>query len=83
MKSFQKDSWPLNFGIKGGIPILPLINLTIATPAVITTKTTANPTDNADVYLNESDTATNKIRHIKYQPKQVNCYLVDALRASA
>jgi hypothetical protein len=35
--------------------MLPSTNLTIATPAVITTKTIANPTDNADVYLSESD----------------------------
>lgn len=35
--------------------MLPFISLTIATTAVITTKTTAKPTDKADVYLNESD----------------------------
>lgn len=59
VKSFQKDSWPVNFGINRGIPMLPFISLIITTPAVITTKTTANPTDNAEVYLNESETTTN------------------------
>jgi len=32
------------------------MSLTIATPAVMTTKTTARATDSADVYLNESVT---------------------------
>lgn len=56
VKSFQKDSRPVNFGIKRGISMLPSVNLTIAMPAVITTNTIANPTDNAEVYLSESDT---------------------------
>lgn len=34
--------------------MLPFASLTIATPAVIATNTTARPTDKADVYLNES-----------------------------
>lgn len=42
--------------------MLPLITLTIATPAVITTNTTANPTDKADVYLNESGYRKQKAR---------------------
>lgn len=37
-----------------GIAMLPASNLTIAIPAVITTKTTASATDKADVYLSES-----------------------------
>ena len=55
VKSFQNDSWSVNLGIKCGIPMSPFINLMTATPAVITTKTTAKATDNADVYLNESN----------------------------
>lgn len=38
--------------------MLPFINFTATIPAVITTKTTASPTDKADVYLNESSTST-------------------------
>lgn len=34
--------------------MLPFIILTTATPAIITTNTMANPTDRAEVYLNES-----------------------------
>lgn len=34
--------------------MLPLMNLTMTIPAVITTNTTARATDMADVYLNES-----------------------------
>lgn len=37
-----------------GIAILPSISFTTAIPAVMTTKTTASATDNADVYLSES-----------------------------
>lgn len=41
--------------------MLPSINLTMATPAVIATNTMAKPTDNAEVYLKESD-ITNKTK---------------------
>ena len=75
MKSFQKDSWPVNLGIKRGIPMLPSINSTIATPAVITTKTTANPTDNADVYLSESDTVEVRGGQINNYFTNLNCLL--------
>jgi hypothetical protein len=37
-----------------GIPIPPLIILIIEIPTAMIRKTTANPTDNADVNLNES-----------------------------
>lgn len=54
VKSFQNDTWSTILGIKRGIPMLPFINLIIATTAVITTNTMAKPTETADVYLNES-----------------------------
>jgi hypothetical protein len=38
--------------------MVPSISLTTATPAVMATNTTAKPTDNADVYLNESSITT-------------------------
>lgn len=42
--------------------MLPLINLITAIPAVMMTNTMAKPTDNADVYLSES----NITKTIKY-----------------
>jgi hypothetical protein len=39
-----------------GISAVPWMSLTIAIPAVMTTKTTARATDIADVYFNESMT---------------------------
>ena len=48
----------------------PSINLIIAIPAVMTTNTMANPTDNADVYLKESNT-TNKIKHKNNQQTHI------------
>lgn len=54
VKSFQNDAWSTSLGINRGNPTPPSINLTIATPAMMATNTTAKPTDNADVYLNES-----------------------------
>lgn len=47
-----------------GIWMLPFIILTMTTPAVIATKTTAKATDKADVYLKESD-KTRGQSHIK------------------
>jgi len=41
--------------------MLPSINLTTATPAVMATNTIAKPTDKAEVYLKESIN-TNKIK---------------------
>ena len=70
VKSFQKDSRPVNFGINRGITMLPSINLTIAMPAVITTNTIANPTDNAEVYLSESDT-------VEVREEQINNYFMN------
>lgn len=45
---------PSNWGKSLGISTVPSMSLTIAIPAVMTTKTTARATDSADVYLNES-----------------------------
>lgn len=54
--------------------MLPFINLTIATPAVITTNTMAKPTDTADVYLNESKIT----KMIKYKNQsQLNHVVTD------
>lgn len=60
VKSFQKDSSSVSLGIKRGILMLPLTNFRIARPAVITTNTIASATDNAEVYLSESDMYTIK-----------------------
>lgn len=59
VKSFQNDAWSTSLGINRGNPTPPCINLAIATPAMIATNTTAKPTDNADVYLNESSIIKN------------------------
>lgn len=54
MNSCQKDVISVTFGSHLGIAMLPFSSLIIVIPAVTTTNTTASPTDNADVYLNES-----------------------------
>lgn len=56
VKSFQNDAWLEISGNRRSMEMLPSIAFTMATPAVITTNTMAKPTDNADVYLNESNT---------------------------
>lgn len=66
MKSLQNALMPSSLGIRFGIPMLPFTNLTIAIPAVIATKTMANPTDNADVYFSESaSTKQEKLKGFK------------------
>ena len=52
----QTELIPSISGKSLGISTVPSMSLTIATPAVMTTKTTARATDSADVYLNESVT---------------------------
>lgn len=44
--------------------MLPSISLIIATPAVMIMNTIANPTDNADVYLNESNILPTQLDHV-------------------
>ena len=56
MKSFQNDVKSVKSGSNLGIIIVPLINLTIAIPTVMTRNTTARATDKADVKLKESAT---------------------------
>jgi len=56
VNSFQTELTPSISGKSLGISTVPWMSLTIATPAVMTTKTTARATDSADVYLNESVT---------------------------
>lgn len=57
-----------------GIPMPPLIILIIEIPTAMTRKTTANPIDNADVYLNESATTTeNADVNLKMQVSQKTC----------
>lgn len=54
VKSFQTDAKSGMSGSNFGIGRLPLINLTIAIPAVTATNTTARATDKAEVNLKES-----------------------------
>lgn len=54
VKSFQTDATSVTLGKNLGMLILPLNNLIIAIPAVITTKTIARATAKVDVYFNES-----------------------------
>lgn len=66
MKSFHTEAKSGRSGNNLGIEMLPLSNFTIATPAVIATKTTASATETADVYFNES--AKEHIPHVLHQP---------------
>jgi hypothetical protein len=50
----QIELIPSTSGKSLGISTDPSMSLTIATPAVMTTNTTARATDSADVYRNES-----------------------------
>lgn len=54
MKRFHTEFRSVTSGNSLGMEMPPLINLTIAMPAVITTKTTASATEIAEVYLSES-----------------------------
>lgn len=54
MKRFHTDAKSVTFGNNRGIGTLPHTNLTIATVAVMTTKTTARAIDKAEVYRKES-----------------------------
>lgn len=64
MKRFHTEDKSVSWGNSLGIDTVPLSNLTTAMPAVMTTNTTARPTDKADVYLNESSEEKRKIRYI-------------------
>lgn len=54
MKSFQNEVKSVTSGSNLGIITVPLINLIIAIPTVMTRNTTARATDKADVNLKES-----------------------------
>lgn len=54
VKSLKTEVKSVTSGNNLGIKMLPLINLKMVIPAVITRKTTASATDNVDVYLKES-----------------------------
>lgn len=54
MKRFHTEFRSVTSGNSLGMEMPPPINLTIAMPAVITTKTTASATEIAEVYLSES-----------------------------
>lgn len=54
VKRFKNDDKLVTSGSNLGIITPPLINLITEIPIVMTRNTTASPTDNADVYLNES-----------------------------
>lgn len=54
VKSFQTDVISVTSGRNLGMAILPLNNLIVAIPAVITRKMTASATAKVDEYLNES-----------------------------
>ena len=49
VKRFQKDVMSVTLGNSWGIGMLPSTSFMIAIPAVMTTKTTANATDRAEV----------------------------------
>lgn len=54
VKRLETDARSVKVGNNFGIGILPLSSFTMAIPAVIITKTTARPTDKAEVYFKES-----------------------------
>lgn len=56
MNSSKIDVRSVMIGKSLGIPIPPIMILKIEIPTAITRKTTASPTDNADVNFNESAT---------------------------
>lgn len=56
MKSLRNDVRSYTSGSNLGINVVPSISLKTVIPTVMTRKTTASATDNADVNLNESAT---------------------------
>lgn len=54
VKRLRTEDRSVTSGNNLGIRTVPSINLKSVIPTVITRKTTASATDNADVYLNES-----------------------------
>ena len=58
MNRSKTESTSVMIGKSLGIPMPPLIILIIEIPTAMIRKTTANPTDSADVNLNESATTT-------------------------
>lgn len=54
VKSFQNEAWSWTSGASLGQEISPAKSFHIATPAMMTTNTTASATDNADVHFKES-----------------------------
>lgn len=66
MNSSKTDATSVMIGKSLGMPMPPIIILKIEIPTAITRKTTASPTDNADVYFNESATTTEKAHKISW-----------------
>lgn len=61
MNSSRTDATSVMIGKSLGISRPPIIILKIEIHTAMTTKTTASPTDNADVNFNESATTTEKV----------------------
>lgn len=64
MNSSKTDAASVMTGKSLGISMPPIIILKIEIPTAMTRKTTASPTDNADVNFNESATTTEKAHEL-------------------
>lgn len=73
MKRFQIDDISVTLGSNLGLSILPLNNLTIVIPAVMTRKTIARATAKPEVYLNESASKIKKLNG--YSQWYYTCYM--------
>lgn len=75
MKSLKNDVRSCTSGSSLGINTVPLISLKTVMPTVITRKTTASATDNADVNLKESAIRGRGSQNMTVG-KKVRCYVI-------